>query len=814
MVVSLGVESGGVRVWSMVPEQRAHILCAGLAAALILVLGSDGRAAEPFDVSTALDHASLEPFLEMLEDPHATLQFDEVVSGRYADRLRPPRAGMRLGMADGARWLRFSLRNASDDRTDLILTVGTNATHSVELVSGSSPVTAGRIARSGNAVAPEERPLRTAIPTFTLSIPPRSVETYTVRISSPATQDFPVYLSADALHFRNATVAGWWQGLLFGIMVALGAYNLIFAFTTRELVYAYYAGQTVVFCVWMAALTGVDFEMWNMGSDRLLRMWIGVAIAGFLTMQYTRHFLQTHGRPGPIDPMLRGLGWLCIVLLPVMIFGNEVVGQVVLNLLLGLLVVFFVAASVVRLREGFRPARLFLISWSLPIVFITPFPLMFFVPSLFSYARFDWFQMLIGVEIAMACERILSSFALADRINALKGELAQRNEQLRQAQKMEAVGNLAGGVAHDFNNLLTVIRGNTELLLDTGIGEQPRDLAYEIIQASERAGSLTRQLLAFSRREVVQPRVFDLNSLVSNLDRMLRRLIGEHIQLDVELPDELSFVEADPGLIEQVIVNLSVNARDAMTSGGRLLIQIGRTQLEADDPSWEREFPPGRYVTLALSDNGSGMAPEVQARIFEPFFTTKEREQGTGLGLATVYGIVQQAGGLIRLTSELGRGTTFTVFLPLREAEPEVAAKFDGESLAQPGGNETILLVEDEASILDVLSSNLEASGYKVLRAPNGADAMALIQGHQGELDLLLSDVVMPVMSGPELYSRLRVSHPHIKVIFISGYSNWPGRSGTLLPKGVPYLQKPFRLADLTNTVRLVLDDAPPLSQQ
>ncbi|HIC68083.1 MAG TPA: response regulator, partial [Candidatus Latescibacteria bacterium] len=356
---------------------------------------------------------------------------------------------------------------------------------------------------------------------------------------------------------------------------------------------------------------------------------------------------------------------------------------------------------------------------------------------------------------------------------------------------MEAVGNLAGGVAHDFNNLLTVISGNTELLLDTGIGEQPRELAYEIIQASDRAGSLTRQLLAFSRREVVQPRVFDLNSLVSKLEQMLRRLIGEHIQLDVELTDELSFVEADPGLIEQVIVNLSVNARDAMTSGGRLLIQIGRTQLEADDPSWEREFPPGRYVTLALSDNGSGMAPEVQARIFEPFFTTKEREQGTGLGLATVYGIVQQAGGLIRLTSELGHGTTFTVFLPLREAEPEAATQFYGESLAQSGGNETILLVEDEASILDVLSSNLEASGYKVLRALNGADAMALIQGHQGELDLLVSDVVMPVMSGPELYAQLRVSHPHIKVIFISGYSNWPGRSGTLLPKGVPYLQKP-----------------------
>ena len=789
-------------------RQSAHILCVGLTSVLILLFGWEGRAAEPFDVSTSLDRASLEPFLEVLEDPQATLQFEAVVAGRHTDRLHPPRDGMRLGMADGARWFRFALRNASDERADMILTVGTDATHSVELVSGSSPATMGRIERSGNVVAPEDRPLRTAVPSFFLSISSRSVETYTVRISSPATQDFPVYLSTDKIYFRNATEANWWQGLLFGILAALAAYNLILVFTTREVIYAYYAGQTVAVCVLLAALTGVDFEMWHFGGDRLLRMWSGMAATGFLGAQYTRHFLQTRGRSGPLDTLLRGLGWLCIALFPAMVFGSQVVGQVVLNALLGLLVLLFVVAGVVRFREGFRPARLFLLSWSLPVVFIAPFPLLFFIPSLFSYTGLDWFQMLVGVEIAMASERVLSSFALADRINVLKEELAERSEQLRQAQKMEAVGNLAGGIAHDFNNLLTVIRGNTELLLGTEIGQQPRDLAYEIIQASDRAGNLTRQLLAFSRREVVQPRVFDLNGLVSNLEQMLRRLIGEHILLDVELPDELSFVEADPGLVEQVIVNLSVNARDAMISGGHLMIRVGRKQLEADDPAWKGEFRPGRYVTLALSDDGSGIAPEIQERIFEPFFTTKEREQGTGLGLATVYGIVQQAGGLIRFESELGRGTTFEVFLPQCEVEPEAVSKFDGEPLAQPGNCETILLVEDETSILDVLSSNLEASGYKVLQAANGAEALAVMEEHRGEVDLLVSDVVMPMVSGPELYARLRGSHPHIKVIFISGYSNWSGRSGTLLPKDVPYLQKPFRLAELTKTVRLVLDDA------
>jgi PAS domain S-box-containing protein len=384
-------------------------------------------------------------------------------------------------------------------------------------------------------------------------------------------------------------------------------------------------------------------------------------------------------------------------------------------------------------------------------------------------------------------------------------------DQLRQAQKMEAVGRLAGGVAHDFNNLLSVITGYCDLLMRP---LKPEDAGWveiaEMRGAAKAATSVTRQLLAFSRQQVIEPRMLDLNGVVGKTERLLQRLVGADVQLVTRLASGAAPVRADPGQIEQVVMNLAVNARDAMPAGGRVLIETAVVDLDEtalrDDPA----VRPGRYVMLAVRDTGVGMDQQTQAHIFEPFFTTKAVGKGTGLGLATVYGIVRQSGGLIRVESEPGQGTTFTVYLP--QADEAAAGLETGtaapQQTAAPRGSEVVLLVEDSDPLRAFGREVLELQGYTVLEAPNGPAALEVATTHGNHIDLLMSDVVLPGMNGRELAGRLMSQRPRLKVLFTSGHpAEVLERYG--IEAGRPYLQKPFSLDALARKVREVLDGGP-----
>src|SRR3989440_1510643 len=379
-------------------------------------------------------------------------------------------------------------------------------------------------------------------------------------------------------------------------------------------------------------------------------------------------------------------------------------------------------------------------------------------------------------------------------------------QQLRQAQKMEAVGRLAGGIAHDFNNILTAITGHADLLLeDLGHHDPRRADVDERRGSAERAAGLTRQLLAFSRQQVLQPKVVDLNALVLDMDKLLRRLIGEDVELATVLDPTLGHVTADPGQLEQVIVNLAVNARDAMPQGGKLTLETCNIDLDSSYTLEHSLVKPGPYVQLTVSDSGIGMDEETQAHAFEPFFTTKPRGQGTGLGLAMVYGTVKQSGGFIWVYSEPGRGATFKIYLPRVDAPVESAAP-PAPVERPPRGSETVLLAEDEPAVRAIARQALERQGYTVLAAPSGADALALAAQHGATIHLLLTDVVMPGMSGRDLADRLTAQRPGIRVLYISGYTdNAIVRHGMLEP-GLAYLQKPFRPDALVRKVREVLD--------
>src|SRR5216683_279433 len=384
-------------------------------------------------------------------------------------------------------------------------------------------------------------------------------------------------------------------------------------------------------------------------------------------------------------------------------------------------------------------------------------------------------------------------------------------QQLRHAQKMEAVGRLAGGIAHDFNNLLMVISGYSEFLLDR-LGPDPtlRGPAQEVANAAERATSLTRQLLAFSRKQMLAPKVVDLNSVVTENLKMLTRLIGEDIDLVMVPGADLGAVKADPGQIEQVVMNLAVNARDAMPHGGNLTIETANVQLDATYAHFHVPVMPGDYVMLAISDTGMGMDTETQSHIFEPFYTTKGLK-GTGLGLSTVYGIVKQSEGYIWVYSETGKGTTFKIYLPRVGATVDTEAAQTAAPSQQPGqGRETILLVEDEENLRQLTRQSLENQGYRVIDAADGAAAIRLSQAHKGPIHLLLTDVIMPGMNGRELANQVSPSRPEMKVLYMSGYTeNHIGHNGTL-DQGIILLQKPFTLPALQAKVREVLDSPPP----
>ena len=379
-------------------------------------------------------------------------------------------------------------------------------------------------------------------------------------------------------------------------------------------------------------------------------------------------------------------------------------------------------------------------------------------------------------------------------------------EQLRQSQKMEAVGQLAGGIAHDFNNLLEVIMGYSDLLTEgLPVGDPLRRQAEEIYKAGKRAAGLTRQLLAFSRKQVLQPRVLDLNVIVTDLQKLLRRTIGEHIDFTAQLSPSLARVKADPNQIEQILMNLAVNARDAMPHGGSLRVETANVRVDDKLAQQHTGLRPGEYVLLSVTDTGSGMDLKVQARVFEPFFTTKEKGKGTGLGLATVYGIVKQSEGYISVESAPGQGTTFRIYLPRVEA-PAAAAPAPSEKPASTTGSETILLVEDEESVRRLARAFLENRGYQVLEARDGAHAVEICQNRGQRIHLMVTDVVMPKMSGRELAQRVASLRPEMRVLFVSGYT---GDSLTLPGPHVAFLEKPFGPSDLIKKVREMLDQKP-----
>lgn len=377
-------------------------------------------------------------------------------------------------------------------------------------------------------------------------------------------------------------------------------------------------------------------------------------------------------------------------------------------------------------------------------------------------------------------------------------------KQLQQAQKMEAVGHLAGGVAHDFNNLLGVILGYSELLLgNQAVQGAAQNQLLEIKKAGERAANLTRQLLAFSRKQITEPVVLDLNSLIADMSKLLRRLIGEDIELVTALAPNLGRVKADHGQIEQVVMNLAVNARDAMPRGGRLTIETANVDLDAEYARKHVTVQPGPYVLLAVSDTGVGMDEATLARIFEPFFTTKEAGKGTGLGLATVYGIVKQSGGNIWVYSEPGRGTTFKIYLP--RVNLPVASPRALENSAAPGGHETLLVVEDAEAMRKMSCEFLASRGYTVLEAKNGADALALAEKHP-HIHMLIADLVMPGMNGRELAQQLCVRNPQVRVLYVSGYTGDAVVRMGILEGAAAFLQKPFTLHALACKVREILD--------
>jgi two-component system cell cycle sensor histidine kinase/response regulator CckA len=379
----------------------------------------------------------------------------------------------------------------------------------------------------------------------------------------------------------------------------------------------------------------------------------------------------------------------------------------------------------------------------------------------------------------------------------------QLAEQLRQAQKLEAVGQLAGGIAHDFNNLLLVISGYCSAVRDDiGDGPGAQDLA-EVQRAADRASQLTRQLLAFSRRQVLNPVDLDVSEVAKDLLPMLKRLIGEDVEVVLVADDRLSAVQADRAQIEQVIINLAVNARDAMPSGGTVTIETRALDLDDRFASQHLEVQAGRYVCLSVTDTGTGIDPEVSAHLFEPFYTSKEVGRGTGLGLATVHGIVTQSGGSIRVYSEPGLGAAFKVYLPASTGAP---VPTEAPATDEPAGTETVLLCEDEDSVRRLMERILTRSGYTVLSAATPQIALEFLPTHSEAIDVLVSDVIMPGLSGPELADRLRERLPSLRTLFVSGYTAETARGRGNLPTGSALLEKPFNRAGLLRALRDLLD--------
>jgi PAS domain S-box-containing protein len=412
-----------------------------------------------------------------------------------------------------------------------------------------------------------------------------------------------------------------------------------------------------------------------------------------------------------------------------------------------------------------------------------------------------------NITVRISGRAVSSADEPADVLEAIAEDVTDRRaleDQFRQAQKMEAVGRLAGGVAHDFNNLLMVISGYAEVILaELDLGSPLHEKGRAIQLAADRATTLTRQLLAFSRKQLLELKVVDVNAIVQDMERLLRPLIGENVELITTLAPDSAHTRADAGQLEQVLMNLVVNAKDAMPDGGKLTIETRVALVDGNHRRGQQFIRPGNYVVLSVSDTGMGMDRETQSRIFEPFFTTKEKGKGTGLGLSTVYGIVKQSGGYVIVQSEPGRGTTFHIYLlQVAEAAEKQAPPVPDTAL---GGTETILLVEDEESVRQLVRDTLASKGYQVIEAENGEDGVAAASAHKNKIDLVITDVIMPEMGGRELVKRLSETRPETKVLYLSGYTEDAIGTDGAIESGTAFLQKPFTLQNLSRKVREVL---------
>jgi signal transduction histidine kinase/ActR/RegA family two-component response regulator len=412
----------------------------------------------------------------------------------------------------------------------------------------------------------------------------------------------------------------------------------------------------------------------------------------------------------------------------------------------------------------------------------------------------------IASAFASQAATALENARLYQEIQRAYAELSTTQDQLVQAQKMEAVGRLAGGVAHDFNNLMTVIMGRAMLMgAHLGAGHPLRRHVDIVKETSDRAATVTRQLLAFSRKQILQPKIVDLNALVSGMERMLRPLIGEDIDLVTVAGRGLSPVRVDASQFEQVLVNLAVNARDAMPAGGRLTIETANVAIDESEAHAHLGLEPGRYVMVAMSDTGCGMDAATARQSFEPFFTTEEPGKGTGLGLSMVYGTVKQSGGFIYVYSEPGIGTTFKIYLPPAEGSIETGVEPSVPASA-PRGTETLLIVEDDENVRELLRDILADLGYTILMAENGAAALDICERNAAGIDLVLTDVVMPRLSGPDMVRRLSELRPGLKVLYVSGYTDHAIVHHGVLDRGTPFLEKPFTPVNIGRKVRQVLD--------
>ena len=732
------------------------------------------------------------------------------------------------GYSSATHWIRFRLANPHDQVADLVVEIGIPQLDQIDLYLpeyDSNGQTEYRVVHLGDLVPGPERAVKARHSTYPLHLAPGAELTFYVRARSSSVVSLPVSIGSNLSYLAKAYSSQWWSGLYYGVLLVFLVYNFFLYLFTREKSYFWYVSFTTAAIVYTLGIGGTG-TLFFPGLSPLWRIEARISAALmslYCAAQFARCYLGTKGQ---LD---RGLSLTGVMLFLTAfvpwIFGSAVGTTAAVPAYLAASGVIL-TTGVLRLRAGSIEARFFMVAWGGLLVAIV-------IATIGTFGAFgSAVNMVHFLRGGMLFERTGTAIGLAYRLRVLKREgiefrglamaaraetaveaeerrraeknLHEREEELRQSQKMEAVGRLAGGVAHDFNNLLQVILGFTQMLVDSRSKDSPdQEQLHEIGHAGKRAAALTRQLLAFSRRQVLQPVDLYLNDLVENLLKLLGRLLGEDIDLVFRPSSENVVVNVDPAQFEQVVMNLCVNARDAMPAGGRLELTT-RLVASSDDlivgQKWSRH---PEYVELEVRDNGEGVSPDVVPHIFEPFFTTKERGKGTGLGLATVYGILRQHEGMVTLESKPGAGAVFRVYLPSLEREAFVPEQLSVSPVSVAGA--TVLVAEDDEQVRALTVKVLRSAGFEVIEAANGQEAVEQFDRHAKEIELLLLDVVMPHLSGRQVLDRIRAIDGEIPVVFCSGYDPEGIESRLGTEEQVEILQKPYNPQDLMAAIRRVM---------